>query len=169
MTPGMPDTPYLYVSENRRCSAKEYLEGRGSATTPQVQRHSFFIGLKVGENHQFNQYNTEMLFLRRKHEIPEVLSVASWSCRTHSWSLCIYISSSGGRGSLSSSSALYIYPTDKGPQRRDTRSGGPAGGGGGDTRVRAGDRGAATGRGYVLTGICWSRICSWQPFASLRQ
>lgn len=68
-----------------------------------------------------------MLRLQKRDEIPEVLSAAAWSGRTRSCSLCIYISSSGGPGSPSASSALYIYPRDKEPQRRDTRSGGPAG------------------------------------------
>lgn len=58
-------------------------------------------------------------------EIPAGRSEASWFCRTRSWSLCVYISSSGGRESLSSSSALYIYPTDREPRRTDTHSGGP--------------------------------------------
>lgn len=59
------------------------------------------------------------------NEIPAGQSEASWSCRTRSWSLCVYISSLGGQGSLSSSFALYIYPTDREPQRTDTHSGGP--------------------------------------------
>lgn len=59
------------------------------------------------------------------HNLPEGRSKASWSGRTHNSSLCVYISSSGGQKSLSSSFVLYTYPTDREPQRMDTHSGGP--------------------------------------------
>lgn len=78
--------------------------------------------------------------------------MAACSCRTHSCSPGICTSSSGARGSPSSSSAPYIYPTDTEPRRRDTRSGGPTGGGGrgGSTRGEGGwelqEGGASRGR-----------------------
>lgn len=60
------------------------------------------------------------------HKLPVGQSKASWSSRTRSSSLCVYISSSDDLESLSSSFALYIYPTDREPRRTDTHSGGPA-------------------------------------------